>query len=348
MYKGREYSDCLNDDNRTTNYRLPFVSILIPVYQVERYIERCARSVFEQTYPKLEFIFVDDDSHDASIDILQKVKNEYPNRKDDVIVIHHKQNLGLAVSRNTAVNASHGEFVFHVDSDDWVERDAVSALIQKQLETGADIVSAEADDYKEGLFSMHLTGGWDLEKKDLLIGLLTYKVSTTIWRRLIRKKLYVDYDVRCDENGSGGEDFQVLPRLIYYAEIVSGIEKCIYHHDLSNKNSITNNAQDNIDSQIQGLVSVRTVVQFFSNKESTLRSLVEGIEIRNIHYWMINNVVSSNRSGYAVFLRYLRNTDPVIWHYVRWDNSFVRLVESHYFSIKLLLFFRRLKSKIMR
>ena len=90
------------------------------------------------------------------------------------------------------------------------------------------------------------------------------------------------------------------------------------------------------------------LVRFFSNKESTLRSIVDGMEIRSIHFWMIKNVVNSSRSGYVIFLRYLRNTDPITWHYVRWDNPVVRLFESHYFSIKLLLFFRRLKSKIMR
>ena len=248
----------------------PLVSVLIPVYQVEEYIERCARSVFEQTYPNLEYVFVDDGTPDASIQILQNVLTDYPKRRDSIRIIRHELNKGLATARNTAINACKGNFIFHVDADDWVEPDAVDILMRRQQETDADIISAEAYDHKENNITKHLTGGWNLNKKDLLVGILTYKVSTTVWRRLIRKKLYTDNNIRCNERGSGGEDFQVLPRLIYYAEKVAGVEDCIYHYNLSNIHSITNNVPYSIESQIQGLVSVRTIVHFFSDKEKYL------------------------------------------------------------------------------
>lgn len=107
----------------------PLVSILIPVYNVEAYIERCARSAFEQSYQNLEFIFVDDATPDASIQVLQRVIADYPDRCDSIKILHHERNRGLAAARNTAIAACHGDFVMHVDSDDWLEPEAAELLI---------------------------------------------------------------------------------------------------------------------------------------------------------------------------------------------------------------------------
>ena len=106
------------------------VSILVPIYKVEKYIERCARSLFEQTYPNLEFLFVDDASPDKSIEILQKVIAQYPKWKGRITIIYHNKNRGLAVARNALVDNCRGEFLFHVDSDDWIAEDAVEKILK--------------------------------------------------------------------------------------------------------------------------------------------------------------------------------------------------------------------------
>ena len=116
------------------------VSILIPVYGVEKYIERCARSIFEQTYQNLDIVFVDDCTPDKSIEILRRVLDDYPERKAQTRIIRHEHNQGLAAARNTAVAAATGTFLTHVDSDDWLELDAVEELVKKQVETGVAFV----------------------------------------------------------------------------------------------------------------------------------------------------------------------------------------------------------------
>ena len=114
---------------------------MVPVYGVEKYIERCARSLFEQTYENLEYIFVDDCSPDKSMEILMRVMEDYPNRKEQVRIIHHEHNRGLAAARNTALDAATSSFITHVDSDDYLSLEAIQLLVEKQVETGADIVS---------------------------------------------------------------------------------------------------------------------------------------------------------------------------------------------------------------
>ena len=115
------------------NSDLPLISILVPIYEVEKYIERCARSLFEQTYPNLEFVFVDDASPDKSIEILQLVINDYPKWDDHVSIIRHDKNYGIAATRNTLVKNSRGEFLLHVDSDDWIEPNTVELLVKKNM-----------------------------------------------------------------------------------------------------------------------------------------------------------------------------------------------------------------------
>ena len=116
------------------------VSILVPVYGVEKYIERCARSLFEQTYDNIEYIFVDDCTKDRSIEILQKVLEDYPNRKNQVKILHHEKNRGLSAARNTALDASTGDYLMHVDSDDYLRKDAVLLLAKKITTASSQVI----------------------------------------------------------------------------------------------------------------------------------------------------------------------------------------------------------------
>lgn len=108
------------------------VTICVPVYGVEKYIEKCAISLFEQTYPSIEYVFVNDNTPDKSIEILESVVERYPNRKPYVRIISHEKNRGLAAARNTAVDTVTTEFLMHVDSDDWVDKNLVNELVLMQ------------------------------------------------------------------------------------------------------------------------------------------------------------------------------------------------------------------------
>lgn len=119
------------------------VSILVPIYGVEQYIERRARSLFEQTCQELEYVFVNDCTPDKSMELLSGVLEDYPERKGAVKIVNHEKNRGLAASRNTGVENATGEFVCLVDSDDWLERNAVEVLLEGQQKKDADMVSGK-------------------------------------------------------------------------------------------------------------------------------------------------------------------------------------------------------------
>ena len=94
----------------------PFVSVIVPIYGVEKYIERCARSLLEQTIENIEYIFVNDCTKDNSIAILESVIKEYPHREHQVRIIHHGTNKGLPQARKTGLLNAHGEYIAHCDN----------------------------------------------------------------------------------------------------------------------------------------------------------------------------------------------------------------------------------------
>lgn len=118
----------------------PKVSVIIPVYGVERFIERCARSLMEQTLDNVEYIFVDDASKDKSMEILQTVLKCYPKRENSIQIVRHNQNKGLPAARNTGLEIASGEYVFHCDSDDFMELGTLEALYNRAKQDDADIV----------------------------------------------------------------------------------------------------------------------------------------------------------------------------------------------------------------
>lgn len=99
---------------------IPKVSVIIPIYNVAAYMERCARSLFEQTLSELEYIFVDDCSPDNSIDILRNVIADYPKRQNQIRLVRNTKNSGQAFVRRVGVGEATGEYIIHCDSDDWV------------------------------------------------------------------------------------------------------------------------------------------------------------------------------------------------------------------------------------
>lgn len=254
------------------------VSILVPIYGVERYIERCARSLFEQSYPDLEYIFVDDCSPDRSIEILERVMTDYPERKDTVRIVRHSRNRGLAAARNTALDNATGEFVCIVDSDDWLELDGIQMLVDHQLMTQADIVSGNAKKHYEDRVE-ELTAEKYPSKEEMLVQLLkdTWTMNSFVWGRIYRRSLYEDHQIRCKEGCDYAEDRYQVVRLAYFSNLSSVVDGIVYNYNKSNESSFTKLQEVNINAflnnQYQHLQNWIGIRDFFADKESVYYQL---------------------------------------------------------------------------
>lgn len=240
------------------------VSICVPVYGVEKYIERCAHSLFKQTYENIEFIFVDDCTKDRSIEILRDVMRSYPEREPQVRIIKHKYNRGLAAARNTAVEAVSSDFLMHVDSDDWIDTDAVEILVSKQAETGADYVTADMESIRWNHRVNHVRSHC-ATPHELSLSLIRRDTVVCVIGQLIRTTLYRDNNIKVKEGVNVGEDFQQSCRLAYYAKKIAGVNKAIYHYDCSNEDSYMH-SDFSIEKWKEGYRSAEIIMDFCQDK----------------------------------------------------------------------------------
>lgn len=214
----------------------PKVSVIIPVYNVEKYIEKCTRTLFGQTLDSLEYIFVDDCSPDNSITVMQRVLEEFPNRKDQVKVICHNQNEGVAKSRQDGIDAASGEYIIHCDPDDWIEGNMYEDMYLKATDTDADIVICdyinEYTNYSETIHHIIPKSQPELFKQ-----ITEHIIHTSFWNKLIRNKIAKKTPIETGINL--WEDMSVIPIHMMLSNRVVLIDKAFYHYNRQNTESIT-------------------------------------------------------------------------------------------------------------
>ena len=216
----------------------PKVSILVPMFNVSKYIERSARSIFEQTFDDIEFIFVDDSSTDNSIEKLKKVIDEYPSRRNNIKIIRNSQNKGIATSRNIAIDLAIGDYIAFVDSDDYVEKEMVAELYEFALNNNADIVVFDSI-FEYGDKKEYISDELSLNNVENIELVLSQKISHSIWNKFSKSKLFKMEECRAPNGLNFGEDFHISVRLFYFAENIHKLNKCYYHYNCLNEGSIT-------------------------------------------------------------------------------------------------------------
>lgn len=205
------------------------VSICVPVYGAEKFMEKCARSLFEQTYEHIEYVFVNDCTPDRSIDIIREVMEDYPQRKASVRIVEHEHNKGLSASRHTGVLNATGDYIFHFDDDDYLELDAISQYVACVQKTGADMVMA---DYI-WVFQDKAIRHYDTvpeDKKEYVRRLLTRKSTIQIWGRLIRRQFILDNDLFAPDGLDLSEDYVLIPVMAYKAAKVAKVDAALVNY----------------------------------------------------------------------------------------------------------------------
>lgn len=239
------------------------ISIIVPVYGVEKYIERCAKSLFEQTYSNIEYIFVDDCTKDKSIELLMAVLSEYPHRKEQVKLIQHEFNRGLSAARNTGMLHTTAEYIMHIDSDDFVDVTLVEKCVEKVKSTDADIVYVGRKlVYSNLIKESYLPICDDISKWKY--NLLSGKFPHTVWGSLIKKSIYIDNNISAIEGLHQGEDFAVMCRLAYYVKSIAVINEPLYNYLIR-----TNIYKYNRKTLSDTFLSWKVVNDFYIHKEDS-------------------------------------------------------------------------------
>ena len=212
----------------------PQVSVIVPVYGVEDYIGHCAESLLGQTYSNVECIFVNDGTPDHSMERLAKVVEQHPERNVKIV---NKNNEGLSKARFSGLEVATGEYIMHLDSDDWMEPDAVERMVKEAVRTGADLVYC--DFWKEYRHRSKLDRekAYSVDNKRLWMKrLYNYTAYGYLWTKMARKELYKDIFVPCY---GMHEDIVYATQLIWRASSIAQLSVPLIHYRRDNPTSIT-------------------------------------------------------------------------------------------------------------
>ncbi|MBD5415553.1 MAG: glycosyltransferase family 2 protein [Bacteroides sp.] len=219
---------------------MPNVTVIVPVYNVAPYIERCARSLFEQTLDSLEILFVDDCSTDNSVEIINSVLSEFPNRKSQTRIIRMKSNIGLAGVRRHGIIEAQGDYIIHCDGDDWVDADLYATLYLSAVQMHADIVVCDEVMEYDGYQIAKKTEPIPKSGKELMRDWFRCTVGLFCHNKLVKRSLYTDNGVLPWDGLNMWEDNGLFARLFYYAENIVQIHGGpVYHYNRANVNAMT-------------------------------------------------------------------------------------------------------------
>ena len=207
---------------------MPKVSVIIPVYGVEKYIERCARSLFEQTLDDIEFIFIDDCTPDNSIGVLKEVINDYQHRVSQIIIERMPQNSGLPRVRKKGVDLATGDYIIACDSDDYVEKEMYKTMLDEAVNNQLDLVQCDIDVVDDS----HVINTFTSPEAELTSGrlkelIIQGEISNSLCNKLVKKEVYHCEHITFPTVGMD-EDNALAIQLAFFCDKLGYVRKPFY------------------------------------------------------------------------------------------------------------------------
>ena len=239
------------------------VSILVPFYNVEKYVGRCAESLFSQTYQNIEYVFVNDCTPDKSMEIINGMIDKYGVSSQCKMIIHD-QNQGISASRNDCLDNMTGDYFLFVDSDDYIDNDMVELLVEAAIKENADISGCGyIEEYTDHCVQHQQKYTNNHDEMMKAITLLTIK--GVMWKLLVRSTIVTEHrdEVRFIPDRNMVDDYLFCCQIFYYAQRFAGVDKCMYHWIQYNPNNYTHTTIFAVESQA---AAIRKVEEFYRKK----------------------------------------------------------------------------------
>ena len=250
------------------------VSVIVPIYNVSPYIERCLHSLFKQTLQDLEFIFVNDATPDNSMEILQRVLKKYPGRIAQVKLIENRINKGLASSRNVGIKEATGKYIIHCDADDYVDLTMYETLYKKAEESGGDMVMCDYYFADGKNFIKHNIPEWKEPKQYIIHWFDSQMDYSTVWNKLIKRDLILKNNIFTFDGHDDGEDLYTSIRYFYYIDNISIVNQPLYFY-CRNDNSIS---------------TKKLTVETYSKRKKLIDKICEFLEDKPEYRLFCNNL----------------------------------------------------------
>lgn len=269
------------------------VSIIVPVYNAEKYIERCIKSLIGQTYKNIEIILINDGSEDKSLNILRNFEN-----RDKRITLINQENSGPSKARNLGINKSTGNYIAFIDADDYVELNYIEKMIKQSNCFKSDMIVCNYKEVrKEGEIPSNIftfiNNGEAYDCDTNCIGEVLCGRGGLVWGKLLKSSIIKENKIRFDENISMCEDLLFTLEFIKNTKVVSKIDDYLYIHNKYNDESITakyNKELFNEQVKVQRKLEQFVYSNNFNNSyiENLLYERLKGIMWFSIYKEIIN------------------------------------------------------------
>ena len=252
----------------------PLVSVIVPVFNAEKYLPRCIKSILEQTYENIELLLINDGSGDRS----GKICDDYA-AKDARIKVIHKDNGGVSLARNMGMDESRGEFIVFVDSDDWIEKTAIEHMVAAICREKTEIVMLSFDNrnnkvitpkfgIKCNILDIHTSKAMRWKE------LFEHGISHTVWGKLFSSEIIKEKNIRFDSHMTYGEDAKFLFDYLNNCEKIYVLDEVGYHYNKLNENAATRKYHSNLT---EGIIKYHISMGNFVEKLNITQSEKDGI-----------------------------------------------------------------------
>lgn len=295
----------------------PKISIIIAIFRCEKYIEACACSLFEQTLEHIEYLFINDATPDNSIEILNRVINNYPTRKPFVKIIKLGSNRGVSNARRVGIENATGEYIIHCDSDDWVEKDMYERLYNKAKETDADVVGCNfRHEFANNHYDFHQQYADTVEEN--ISRLINGKIFPSLCTSLTRRSLIEENKISFPKGLNMGEDLYFNLQLYLHAKKIVGMDWAPYHYRHTEDSSCVQRTKQSIDSDI----AIAGLIEELMREKGLYEKYYKDIEYRKFYSKLPLIKDLKNNNLYQEWLHIYPETNKEIWQFdqINWKQ----------------------------
>lgn len=267
----------------------PQISIIVPVYNVEKYLKRCIDSILKQTFTNFELILINDGSTDSS----GQICDEYA-RKDKRIKVYHKKNEGASIARNTGIINSNGQFILFVDSDDFIDEEYISSYLKYPIEEYTLLIQGcsiyDINDENRKPYQLEHK---KYEKNEFYTAISENELFKhgSPYGKLYAKSIIDKYNIRFDKNLLNFED------LIFFLRYLQHINKLVFtpdigYHYFKNDNGL-HNRFNQVKDELRLMLLYNNFVNLFANHNRTTDTNFRDF-ILVLYFRFINSTIISN------------------------------------------------------
>lgn len=239
------------------------ISVIVPIYNAEKFLPRCIESILDQTFKNFELLLINDGSKDSSLDICKKYLEKFP----DKIRVFNNKNMGCSITRNFGIEKSQGKYLLFIDSDDWIEKDMLENMYEKVVSENSDVVITgflREDNVLNTVFKRV-----PKYKNEPYFWLDTETLIEYACNKLHRKSLIINNNINFPTNIRLSEDLVFNIKVLLEAKKISILEKCLYHYIIHGDNAVLN-----IEKRKDIFLALDTIYKYLLNRKKNTNAIV--------------------------------------------------------------------------